>query len=425
MEMNPLLVRFLLALGLSFFFGLAFEEFHARDRQVRPGGVRTFPLLALTGALLYRLDVDRLLPFALGLLLLGAWLSIYYWRHCGETDSEGRPNVGLVVPLCNVLAFLIGPVALVEPAWIAVGATVLAVLLLTARARLHDLARRIEIGEIITAGKFLILTGLVLPLLPDEPLTRFSAITPHQVWLAVLAVCSLSYASYLLQRYLAPAGGGLWVGILGGLYSSTATTVVLARRIASQPQELNQAQVGIMLATSIMYIRLLVIVVLFDRTLAMRLLPWLLVLSATGCLGAGLWYRRHSSSPGPPAETRPPANPLELTAALVFAVLFVAISLASSWARVNLGIAGLYALAAVVGFTDIDPFVLGLAQGSAPSVPIVAGTAAVLIAASSNNLLKAAYAASFAGVRAGLPPAALLVLLAASGAGIALFLTSA
>jgi uncharacterized membrane protein (DUF4010 family) len=422
MELDPLLVRFLLAFGLGFFFGLTFEEFFAHERQVRPGGVRTFPLLALIGALLYRLDGVRLLPLAVGLAILGVWLAVYYWRHCGEQDADGRPNIGLVVPLCNVLALLIGPVALAEPPWVAVGATVMAVFLLTARARLHDLAQRIEIGEFVTAGKFLLLVGLVLPLLPNEPVTPLTAITPHQVWLAVVAICSLSYASYLLQRYVAPSGAGLWVAVLGGLYSSTATTVVLARQIKSQPQDMHRAQVGIMLATAIMYLRLLVIIALFDRALALALLPWLLLLSAAGCIGAALWYRRRYVPAAPLTQSQPPGNPLELTAALVFAVLFVVISLAANWVKANLGTAGLYGLAAVVGFTDIDPFVLGLAQGSAPSTPVIADAVAVLIAASSNNLLKAVYAVSFAGRRSGLPPAILLVTLSAAGIVIGLCL---
>ncbi len=101
-----------------------------------------------------------------GLLVLGAWLTSRRWRHVEEIDPEGRPNVGLMVPICNVLAYLLGPIALAEPAWMAIGVTVVAVLLLTARDRLHGLARHLEMAEIITAGKFLILTGLVLPFLP-------------------------------------------------------------------------------------------------------------------------------------------------------------------------------------------------------------------------------------------------------------------
>src|SRR5207244_7919492 len=114
-------------------------------------------------------------------------------------DPEGRPNVGLMVPICNVLAYLLGPVAIAAPPWVAIGVAVTAVLLLTARERLHGWARRIETQEIVTAGKFLLLTGLVLPFLPKEPVTQISGLTPHQVWLAVLAVCTVSYASYLLQ----------------------------------------------------------------------------------------------------------------------------------------------------------------------------------------------------------------------------------
>ena len=189
---SPPVTSFVLLLGLGFFFGLAFEEFHAQGGQARPGGIRTFPLLAVAGALLYRLDPARLLPLSVGLFVLGAWLTCYYWRHVGEIDPEGQPNVGLMVPICNVLAYLLGPVALAEPPWVAIAVTVAAVLLLTARDKLHRFARGLEVGEIVTAGKFLILTGLILPFLPDQPVTRLTEITPHQVWLAVLAVSSIS-----------------------------------------------------------------------------------------------------------------------------------------------------------------------------------------------------------------------------------------
>src|ERR1700679_3858350 len=144
MTMAPPILRLLLLLGLGFFLGLAFEEFHARVHEKRPGGIRSFPLLALAGALLYRLDPNRLGPLSAGLLALSAWLTCYYWQHLRDTDAEGLPNVGLMVPICNVLAYLLGPAALAEPPWVAVGATVAAVLLLTARETLHELARRVE-----------------------------------------------------------------------------------------------------------------------------------------------------------------------------------------------------------------------------------------------------------------------------------------
>ncbi len=418
MTINAPAAEFLLLLGLGFFFGLAFEEFNAQSRQARPGGVRTFPLLALSGALLYRLDTAHLVPVTAGLVVLGAWLTSYYWRHMGETDVEGLPNVGLMTPICNVLAYLLGPIALTEPAWVAIGVTVVAVLLLTAREKLHGFARRLEVGEILTAGKFLILTGLVLPFLPSQPVTTLTDITPHQVWLAVLAVCTVSYASYLLQRYVAPREGGLWTALLGGLYSSTATTVVLARRARATPGQLGEAQTGIILATAIMYLRLLIVVALFDQALAIALAPALAALAICGLALAGLWYWMSlAQSTDSATATEAPSNPLELSTALIFAVLFVVVSLAAAWVRVKFGSAGLYALAGIVGLTDIDPFVLSIASNRSEAVSTPTAVAAILIAASSNNVLKAAYTTGFAGLRAAIPPAAALALLAIGGAG--------
>ncbi|HUN98623.1 MAG TPA: DUF4010 domain-containing protein [Bradyrhizobium sp.] len=406
---------FLLLLGLGFFFGLAFEEFNAQSQQARPGGVRSFPLLALSGALLYRLDTAHLLPVTAGLLVLGGWLSLYYWRHIAETDPEGQPNIGLMTAICNVLAYLLGPIAFTEPPWAAIGVTVVAVLLLTAREKLHGFARQLEVSEIVTAGKFLILTGLVLPFLPNEPVTTLTAITPHQVWLAVVAVCTVSYASYLLQRYVAPREGGLWTAVLGGLYSSTVTTVVLARRAGAASGQVAQAQTGIILATAIMYLRVLIIVGLFAQPLALTLMPALLSLAAAGLgLAALWWFTSRPATQAAPADAIP-RNPLELAPALIFAALFVAVSLAASWARDGFGATGVYGLATIVGLTDIDPFVLSIASGGAAPLPGNIAAAAVLIAASSNNVLKATYTAGFAGFRTAIAPAVGLMLLAFGG----------
>ncbi|MDD5249842.1 MAG: DUF4010 domain-containing protein [Rhodocyclaceae bacterium] len=410
-----LFANFVLVLALGFFFGLAFEDFYSRGGKERPGGVRTFPLLALAGALLYRMEPASLLPFSVGLLVIGAWLTAYYWRHLAQTSSEGHSNAGLMVLICNVLAYLLGPAVMVGPPWVAIAVTVGAVLLLAARERLHELARRIELAEIVTAGKFLILTGLIMPILPNEPVTGLTQITPHQLWLAVLAVCTVSYASYLLQRYVAPQGAGWWVALLGGLYSSTATTVVLARRAGAEPATLRMAQTGIVLATAVMYLRLLVIIALLNWTLAMTLAPVLLVLSAIGFGLAVFWGKALAGTDQAQVGTASPTNPLELTAALVFAVLFVVISVASSWVNARFGAGGIYGLAALVGFSDIDPFVLSVAQERAGTLSVATGAVAVLIATSSNNVLKAAYTFSFVKGRGCIAPAAALGLLAVLG----------
>ena len=421
----PSLTSLALLLGLSLFLGLAFEDFFARTDTKRPGGIRTFPMLALGGGVLYLFDPSHLVPFTAGLVVLGAWLSIYYHQHVQEHDREDEPNVGLVVPVLNVHAYLLGAIALALPHWVAIGFTVAAVLLLTGRERLHALAHRVELKEIVTAGEFLILTGIVLPLLPNEPVTTLTNITPRQAWLALVVVSALSYASYLAQRYWTAASSGLWMAALGGVYSSTATTVVLARQSNTEAAMRRQAQAGITLATAIMYLRILIVVAVFNMPLAQTLMIPLCALFLAGLAICWVQYRLSPASPAsdnatPSALQQSGGNPLQLIPAAVFAFLFIAVSLVSNWAKAEFGTSGIYTLAAVVGVTDIDPFVLNLAQGGTSGVTNSTLAAAILVAASSNNVLKAVYAVFFSGGRAAATSAAILVLLAAAGVAGAL-----
>jgi uncharacterized membrane protein (DUF4010 family) len=420
----PSLTGVVLLLGLSLFLGLAFEDFFARGDTKRPGGIRTFPLLAAAGGVLYIFDPVHFIPFTAGLVVLGAWLAIFYRHSVRDQGDKVGTTAELVVPVLNVHAYLLGAIALALPPWVAIAFTVSAVLLLTSREKLHALARRVPLQEIVTAGEFLILTGIILPLLPDKPVTTLTTVTPRHAWLALVVVCTLSYVSYLAQRYWAAAARGLWMAALGGLYSSTATTVVLARQAKTGSVMSRYAQAGITLATAIMYLRILTIVAFFNLPLARVLALSLCGLSLAGLAISALQYRLARPSlqeAKVEAVTLPPSgdNPLGLGPAALFAILFVAVSLASNWAKAQFGISGIYTLAAVVGVTDIDPFVLNLAQGGTSGMSDGALAAAILIAASSNNVLKAAYAAFFGGGRATAVSAAVLLLLAGAGVGVA------
>src|ERR1700728_340691 len=330
----PSLTGVALLLGLSLFLGLAFEDFFARGDTKRPGGIRTFPMLAFGGGVLYLLDPNHFIPFTGGLVVLGAWLTVFYYQHLQEKDDGGETNAGLVVPVLNIHAYLLGAIALALPPWIAVTFTVAAVLLLTGREKLHALARRTEPKEIVTAGQFLILTGIVLPLLPNTPVTTLTNITPRQAWLALVVVAALSYVSYLAQRYWAAAARGLWMEALGGLYSSTATTVVLAREAKTGAVTRQHAQAGITLATAIMYLRILAVVAFFNFGLARVLAPWLCGLSLAGLVICALQYRLGKASTldeqaEPASARRFATNPLELVPAAIFAALFIAVSFVS------------------------------------------------------------------------------------------------
>jgi uncharacterized membrane protein (DUF4010 family) len=251
--------------------------------------------------------------------------------------------------------------------------------------------------------------------------TSLTSITPRQVWLALTLVSALSYASYLAQRYWQRAAQGLWMAGLGGLYSSTATTVVLARQAAVSESFRRQATAGITLATGIMYLRILVVIAVFNMTLARALAAPMLGLAAVALAIAALQYLIIKAPSGEATQPSERGNPLELGAAAVFAALFVAISLASTWVKTEFGTQGIYWLAAIVGFSDIDPFVLNLAQGGTAGIGEHAVAIAVLIAASSNNVLKAAYAVAFGGRRTW-QSAVILVALAIAGVALAAWL---
>jgi len=412
MEPIELAGRLGLALAMAIFIGVAFEEIYKRDAPSNPGGIRTFPMLALLGSMLFLLEPKSMLAFIVGMPGVAAWL---YARIRAAPADQTDPS-SLVIPTANLLAYSLGPIAITQPPWVIVAASVTAVLLLEGREALHALVRTVPREEVFTLGKFLILVGLILPLVPNHPVVSWTPITPFQAWLALVAISTLSYISYLLQRYV-PKTGSLLPAVLGGIYSSTATTVALARQQKQSGVPDSRLSAGIVTATSIMYLRIGIVVAIFDAQLALLLLPALMGLFLAGAvLAAFEWNRRSTSAP---SAALPATNPLQLPTAVTFAVMFVIITLASAWVRARYGQTGVLGLAAIAGATDVDPFVLSLAQGSVTGMTPHALAAAILIAAASNNALKALYAVLFGSLKACGRPAVLLLALAILGIAVA------
>jgi uncharacterized membrane protein (DUF4010 family) len=402
--------RLALIAALAVFIGLSFEEVYKRDQRKSPGGVRTFPLLAICGAMLYLIEPQYALAFVAGLIVIGIWLHAFI-----RIESENGGPATLVISASNLVAYLMGPIGLTQPPWLVVAISVAAVLLLGTREQLHGLARLVPQDEILTAGKFLLLIGVILPLAPNEPVTTLTPLTPYKVWLAVIAICTLSYAGYVVQKFVPSQNSTLLPAILGGLYSSTATTIVLARRQREAPAARFDLDAGIIAATSIMYLRLAAVVAIFNTQMALELAPALIGLFAVSAAIAVHQWRKATEAAASRNLSIPANNPLQIPTAVVFATLFVVVSVLSAWAQATFGQQGVFALAAIVGLTDIDPFVINIAQGGVAGTSIASLSAAILIAASSNNIIKAAYGFGFGGFDAGRRPAMLLLLLAALG----------
>jgi uncharacterized membrane protein (DUF4010 family) len=205
--------------------------------------------------------------------------------------------------------------------WLAATLTVASLLLLEFKTRLETLAQRIDPTDILIFTQFLLLAAVILPLLPNQAMSRFQ-INPFNTWLVVVAVSAISYGSYLLQRLRQGRGGLLLAALAGGAYSSTVTTVVLARRSAgaAAPREYAGA---IVMASGMMYLRLMAFLALFNFALLLRLWPLFSLLAALALLGGWLWSKSGSDA-AVANEAYQPKNPLEISTALLFAVLFIA-----------------------------------------------------------------------------------------------------
>jgi uncharacterized membrane protein (DUF4010 family) len=406
--LSPELVNILLVLFLSFLIGLEREERKAGDEKVAFGGVRTYPLIGLTGYAMAFLSADQLVPLALGLVAIAGFLLLSYWH---KLTTGGV--AGVTSEIAGLITYLIGALVFHQFFWVATTLGVATMLLLELKSGLEGLTQRIALDDIYTFTKFLLLTAVILPILPNQPFGQFQ-INPFKTWLVVAAVSGVSYGSYVIGRLSKGRGGIVLAAILGGAYSSTLTTVVLARRSRGEDRP-HIFSGGILIASGMMYLRLAVLLALFSPELMAMLAPSFVALGGAAICAGWFWsLRADAGSDGIEKPAEPP-NPLEISAALLFALLFLAMLVATHLAAAYLGQAGVYTLAAIMGVTDVDPFIMGMTQaaGGATALPEAAG--AILIAAASNNLVKGAYAWFLSSGRAGMQSACFLAALAALG----------
>lgn len=406
----PLLSHFLLTIAISFLIGIGLRDYYEGEGKFDTfGSVRTFVFIGMLGFMLYQLPGFGHLAFLLGMACLTPFLLVYYYNKVRQKKSPGL--IGVVIAL---LTYTTGPMAVHQPQWFEVLFGVSILFVLHSKGRIRQFTDRLETGEVVTACKFLAIAGVILPLIPAVPqatgmlgqVLAFLPVTPRQVWGAVVITTTISYLGYVLQTYLFPRKGMLLTGLIGGVYSSTAAVLVLAKKSKRQPGNDREVAAAILLAVSMMYIRLLVLVAIFRFGSALHVGPALLLLSG-GAAGYALWVRRdrrtgtaepgpapaseESGAPGPEApETALRKNPLEINSALFFGIMFVVISLATKYTLINFQDLGLRMLSFLVGCSDITPFVVSVLQGN-----LGLGThqilQAIVIASASNNLLKLAY----------------------------------
>jgi uncharacterized membrane protein (DUF4010 family) len=387
-------VKILLTLFLCFLIGLEREERRAAGQRYSFGGIRTFPLIGLIGYAMGLLSGEQLVPLTVGFAVIGAFLWLSY-RHKLEAYSEA----GVTTEMSGLVTYVIGALVARDQLWIATTLAVLSILLLELKEFLESLSTKIPAAEILTFTKFLLLTFVILPIVPDKDYGPF-AVNPFKAWLIVVAISGVSYGSYLLEKAAKGKGGVRMAALLGGAYSSTFTTFVMARqaREAKAPHRYSGA---ILLASGVMYFRFLALIAFFNTELMRRLLLPFLILGAIGVAGGWAWSNLPDGGEKGADAAYITKNPLELASAFSLAIVFVAMLVAMNFALTHLGRGGIYGLAVLSGLAPVDPFIMGLTQTAGKLTSLDLAAAAVMVAAASNNFAKALIAVVLADSKTG------------------------
>jgi uncharacterized membrane protein (DUF4010 family) len=409
----PGLVACSVALAAGFLVGFEREWTQARGgRRHAFAGARTFTLVSFAGALCGLLS-DGVLLVAAGLLAVGGLAGYAYAIEARETESRGGTT-----EIALLAVFLLGVAAGRGETLLASGGAVVIALALSLKDEIRHLARALSEAEIHATIRFLAITVLILPIAPDEGLGPYDALNPRDLWLMVVLISGLSFLGYWLVKALGARQGVLAAGLVGGLASSTATTLSLSRRVRDNGAAPLTAAAGIVLANVVMTAKIAAVA----SALAPPLLPLIAKpLGAAGAVGViaslALW-RRRAESGGAALDV---SNPFELRPALMFAGLIALISVLSAAAADTIGDAGLYALAFVSGLGDVDAVVLPVSrQTGAGALPLASAAVAILIAAGANILAKGAMAIAIGGRKAGLPVIAVFAAMIAAGAAAAM-----
>ncbi|QUE74498.1 MgtC/SapB family protein [Stutzerimonas stutzeri] len=352
------------------------------DGMEELAGIRTFGLCGLLGGLA-ALSAGHFGALAwIAVFVVLALLTIAGYL----IESRSNADYGMTTEVALLLTFLLGSLAVVESRLLAASLAVVVALLLSLKARLHGALRKLSEAELSGALKLLFISVVLLPALPNEGYGPWQAFNPYTTWWMVVLIAGIGFAAYVAIRLLGTRHGLLVTALLGGIVSSTAMTITLARLDA---EKLRPALAAGLLATSaLMFPRVLLEVGLINRELLPSLLAPMLTAGSIYAGGAFFYYLRAAQQPENAAEP-PLKNPFELGPALRFGGLLVVILFVVEGARRLLGDTGIYLVSLLSGLTDVDAITLSLSNSARTDLSELVAVRGIFLAAFSNSLVKA------------------------------------
>jgi len=383
--------KFILVLIFSLLIGLEQRRHHINESEDQLFGTdRTFTFIGLLAYVLFIADQVNYIPFLIGFALIGILLGIQY-NH--KISQNGK--YGLTSTILALLTYCIPIMVFTQPVWLVLSFIVAILILTELKSHFITITKKASEEEFITLAKFITFSGVILPLLPETNISAQIPISPYHLWLSIVVVSGISYCSYLLKKFVFPDSGIMLTGLLGGIYSSTATTVILARK-EKQGLAGSQTVSAIMIANGMMYLRILFLAFLFNGSVARLLaIPFLAMFLVSFILSKLSSKKKSDRLADPDSENNLAStkNPLEFKTAAIFGILFVVFAMITDFVMKTYGSTGITNLAYMVGITDIDPFLLNLLQQK-DGIGQMTVVLAIINATNSNNLLKMIYAIS-------------------------------
>ncbi len=383
------------------------------DEGDRVAGIRTFSLVGLLGGLSAEM-ANYVTEWILAVILL-AFSALIITSYAVETIVHKDKDIGITTEIALLLTFSLGAWATFGYRAHALGAAVLVMVLLSLKPVLHRWLRMIEVKEIYAGIKLLVISVVFLPLLPNRGYGPWEALNPYWIWWMVVLISGLSFVGYVLIKYKGERLGTILTSITGGLASSTAVTLSLAQFARQQKQVISNIFIaGVLIASSIMYVRVAIEVSIVNMALLHPLwipLTTMLVLTASG--GIWLWKRHHDLAQEQPSiELK---NPLQLFTAIQFGLLLGVILLLATAMEKWYGDEGIYLLALFSGLMDVDAITLSLSRMAQNETNPQVAITGIIIAVITNTFVKAGLFIFWAGFKKSKPLIWLILLISAAG----------
>lgn len=382
-----ILQGFLVALALGALIGLEREYARYKKRGHDYAGIRTFPLIALFGALSAYLG-EIISPWILivGMILIGGLIVSAYFA----ITEKARTYIGATSEVAGFLTFFLGVLSYYGEIKFAIILAVIITIILYARSMLHHFAEKIKKQEMADTLKFAVIALVILPLLPNKGYGPLEIFNPYIIWLMIVFISGIGFAGYVLMKWFGERGITL-AGILGGLVSSTAVTTSFAERSKKEKKIYRALVLGVILANTLMFIRILIEVFVINSKLFVEMLLPISILIAVSAVFSYLLWRKAKSIKGRVKLS----SPFTLGPALKFGLFFAAILALVKVADVYLSSKGVYLVSFISGFADVDAITVSLSQLSKSTLALETARKGILLAAITNVGVKGGIAYFF------------------------------